>query len=48
MSTAAERVAVFQDTLDWINNDTYLSASITNAKKDTTVFYEDDYPDFDT
>ena len=48
MSTAAERVAVFQDTLDWINNDTYLSASITNAKKNTTVFYEDDYPDFDT
>ncbi len=48
MSTAAERVKVFEDTLDWIENDPDLSASIPVAKKNTTVFYEDDYPAFDS
>ena len=48
MSTAAERVVVFQDTLNWIKSDPDLSASISVAKKKTTVFYEDDYPGFDT
>ena len=48
MSTANERIEVFQDTLDWINNDPDLSASIPEAKKNTTVFYEDDYPAFFT
>jgi uncharacterized protein (TIGR02452 family) len=48
MSTANERIEVFQDTLDWINNDPDLSASIPVAKKNTTVFYEDDYPAFFT
>ena len=47
MSTASERIEVFQDTQDWIKNDPVLSASIPIAKKNTTVFYEDDYPDFD-
>ena len=47
MSTASERIEVFQDTMDWIKNDPVLSASIHIAKKNTTVFYEDDYPDFD-
>ena len=48
MSTANERIEVFQDTLDWINSDPDLSASIPEAKKNTTVFYEDDYPAFFT
>ena len=47
MSTASERVVVFQDTMNWIDNDPDLSASIPVAKKNTTVFYENDYPDFD-
>lgn len=47
MSTPQERIEVFQDTRDWIDNDLVLSASIAAAKKKTTVFYEDDYPDFD-
>ena len=46
MSTQSERIAVFQDTMEWIENDPVLSASVTEAKKNTTVFYEDDYPDF--
>ena len=46
MSTAAERIEVFQDTMNWINNDPVLSASIPIAKSNTTVFYEDDYPAF--
>lgn len=48
MSTQTERIAVFEDTMDWIKNDPVLSASIDVAKKNTTVFYEDDYPDFKT
>ena len=47
MSTPAQRIEVFQDTMDWINSDPSLSASIPVAKKNTTVFYEDDYPAFD-
>ncbi len=48
MSTASERVDVFWDTMNWIKSDPVLSASITEAKKNTTVFYEDDYPAFDS
>ena len=47
MSTPSERIEVFQDTMDWINTDPELSASVAKAKKNTTVYYEDDYPDFD-
>ncbi len=47
MSTHQERVEVFQDTIAWINADPDLSASIPVAKKNTTVYYEDDYPMFD-
>ena len=47
MSTPDERIAVFQDTLNWIDSDPDLSASIPIAKKNTMVFYEDDYPVFD-
>ena len=46
MSTAAERIAVFQDTLTWISSDPDLSASVVKAKKATKVFYENDYPPF--
>ena len=48
MFTREERIEVFQDTLDWIEKDPDLSASVRTAKKNTTVFYEDDYPAFDT
>lgn len=44
MSTQSERIKVFQDTMDWINTDPDLSASIPVAKKHTTVYYENDYP----
>ena len=48
MSTHYERIAVFQDTLDWIREDPELASSIPVAKKNTTVFYENDYPVFDS
>ena len=47
MSTSEQRIEVFQDTQDWIGKDPDLSASIPVAKKNTTVFYEDDYPALD-
>jgi len=47
MSTREERKDIFQDTLNWINEDKDLSDSISDAKKNTTVFFEDDYPEFD-
>ena len=46
MSTHAERIAIFEDTMDWIEKDPDLSAAVNAAKQKTTVFYEDDYPDF--
>ena len=46
MSTAQERIEIFQDTLELIRTNEALSASIPIAKKKTTLFYEDDYPDF--
>ena len=48
MSDKNQRIEVFNDTQDWIKNDPALSASIPVAKKNTTVFYEDDYPAFDS
>ncbi|MBO4787810.1 MAG: TIGR02452 family protein [Lachnospiraceae bacterium] len=47
MSTRTERIEVFEDTQKWIWADSDLSASISAAKKNTTVFYENDYPTFD-
>lgn len=47
MSTKDERIEVFEDTMAWINADPDLSASVNTAKKNTQVFYEDDYPAFD-
>ena len=39
MSSREERIDIFQDTLNWINEDYGLSDSIAAAKKNTTVFY---------
>ena len=48
MSDRNQRIEIFNDTQDWIKNDPALSASIPVAKKNTTVFYEDEYPAFDS
>jgi len=47
MSTAIQRIEVFQDTMNWIKTDKELSDSIVKAKKNTTIFWENDYPAFD-
>ena len=46
MSTREERIAVFKDTLDWVQSDQDLAVSIAVAKVKTEIFYEDDYPEF--
>ena len=43
-----DRIEIFQDTLEWIRTDSDLSASVRKAKEKTKVFYEDDYPKFDS
>ena len=47
MPTPEQRIEVFNDTIDWIENDTELSAAVDRAKKLTRVFDENDYPSFD-
>ena len=47
MSTAIQRIEVFQDTMNWIKTDKDLSDSIKKAKKNTEIFWEDSYPSFD-
>ena len=47
MSTHTQRIEVFKDTMAWIGADADLAASVDAAKKNTQVFYEDDYPAFD-
>lgn len=47
MSTHTQRIEVFKDTMAWIGADADLAASVEAAKKNTQVFYEDDYPAFD-
>lgn len=47
MSTVIQRIEVFQDTMNWIKTDKELSDSIVKAKKNTTIFWENDYPAFD-
>ncbi len=47
MSTREERVEVFQDTINWINSDPNLSLSVAQAKHNTDVYFEDDYPEYD-
>ena len=46
-SKQAERVEIFQDTMAWIQTDPTLAASVEEAKKNTKVYYEDEYPQFD-
>ena len=47
MSTHEDRIKVFNDTLAWIDSNPDLAASVALAKKNTTVYLEDDYPAFD-
>ena len=46
MSTPKERKAVFEDTMNWIKADPDLAYSVVEAKNNTEIFWEDDYPDF--
>ena len=46
MSTREQRIEVFNDTQDWINQDQQLTASVVYSKQHTKVFYEDDYPEY--
>lgn len=48
MSTPEQRIEIFKDTIDWINADPELAESVVTAKNNTTVFFEDDYPPFDS
>ena len=41
-----QRIRIFEDTLDWIMTDDDLSVSVSNARKNTAVYYENDYPVF--
>ena len=47
MSTRAQRIEVFKDTMAWVQSDQDLVNSIVKAKKHTQVIWEDDYPVFD-
>ena len=47
MPTPEQRIEVFNDTIDWIENDAELSAAVDRSKKLTRVFDENDYPSFD-
>ena len=44
MTPREQRIKVFEDTMQWLKDDDYLSSSIDLAKKNTEVFYEDEYP----
>ncbi len=46
MSNHQQRIEVFEDTLDWIHSDQELSDSVIEAKKNTHVYYEHEYPSF--
>ena len=43
-----DRVEIFEDTMEWIKSDTDLSDSVKKAKANTQVYYENDYPVFDS
>ena len=47
MSTQIQRIEVFRDTKNWINTNKKLSDSVIKAKKNTEIFWENDYPVFD-
>lgn len=44
MSTREQRIEVFQDTIAWIESDKDLQEAVTNAKKKTKIYWENDYP----
>ena len=48
MSTKDQRIEVFQDTQKWINTDAELKAAVDFSKKHTKIYWEHDYPAFDT
>ena len=48
MSTRYDRIEVFQDTQKWISTDAELKASVDFSKKHTKIYWENDYPAFDT
>lgn len=45
--SSADRIEIFQDTMNWIRTDSDLSKAVARAKKETKVFYENEYPAFD-
>lgn len=47
MITPSERIEVFKDTMAWIEKDPMLSEYVSDAKQNTTVFFEDVYPEYD-
>ena len=47
MTPHEDRIKVFNDTLAWIDSDADLTASVALAKKNTSVYFEDEYPAFD-
>ena len=44
MTPREQRIKVFEDTMQWLKDDDYLSSSIDLAKKHTEIFYDDEYP----
>ena len=48
MSTRSERIRVFEDTQEWIREDIELAASVVYSKSHTKVFWEDEYPEFNS
>lgn len=46
MNPKEERRLVFKDTMDWINEDPDLKHSVSASIQNTKVYYENDYPQF--
>ncbi|WP_026519362.1 TIGR02452 family protein [Butyrivibrio sp. FCS006] len=46
MATHEQRIEVFRDTQEWCEKNDKLAASIATAKKNTKIYWEDDYPAF--
>jgi len=47
MFTRNKMISVFKDTIDWIESDEELSASVNDSIGKTEVYFEDDYPVFE-
>ena len=48
MPNERENIKIFHDTEKWIKNNKKLSSAIESSKKNTKVYFEDDYPSFDS